>query len=156
MGKLALTGGVSLISPGSTTQILAGLSFTAFYSYFAMNFKPYVEIGDDLLYNVCLLQLFSVLFIGLLTKLNVSPLQSKYDDIRVDYKDPADLRAAAGNPEPDDFLPWVVIFTHMGCMLFALFSIINEMRTAKRYQKAKRQHSRKEIECDKRCVNGLK
>eukprot|EP00942_MAST-04A_sp_MAST-4A-sp1_P013143 g13143.t1 len=138
--KLALTGGVSLISPGSTTQILAGLSFTAFYSYFAMNFKPYVEIGDDLLYNVCLLQLFSVLFIGLLTKLNVSPLQSKYDDIRVDSKDPADLRAAAGNPEPDDFLPWVVIFTHMGCMLFALFSIINEMRTAKRYQKAKRQH----------------
>ncbi len=124
----------------ATTQILAGLSFTAFYSYFAMNFKPYVEFGDDLLYNVCLFQLFSVLFIGLLTKLNVSPLQSKYDDIRVTPQDPADLRAAAGNPNPDDFLPWVVIFTHMACMAFAFFSIVNEMRTAKRYQKAKRQH----------------
>merc|ERR1711871_1608483 len=151
--KLALTGGVALISPGSITQILAGLSFTAFYSYFAMNFKPYVEFSDDLLYNVCLFQLFSVLFIGLLTKLNVSPLQSKYDDIRVDSKDPADLRAAAGNPEPDDFLPWVVIFTHMACMVFALLCIVNEMRTAKRYQKAKRQ---RELEQEMKQLNELK
>lgn len=134
--KLALTGGIALIRPGSTTQILAGLSFTAFFSYFAMYFKPYRTLSDDFLYNVCLFQLFTVLFIGLLTRLGVSPLTTQYDDIRVTSDSPADVRAAAGNPKRDDFLPWVVVITHMACMALAVLSILNELRTAKAYQKA--------------------
>jgi predicted outer membrane repeat protein len=138
--KLALTGGIALIRPGSTTQILAGLSFTAFFSYFAMYFKPYRNIGDDVLYNVCMFQLFTALFIGLLTKLDVSPLTTQFTDIRVKPDDHVDVRAAAGNPSPDDFLPWVVIISHLTCIGFAAFAVLNEMRTAKSYQRALKRH----------------
>eukprot|EP00945_MAST-04E_sp_MAST-4E-sp1_P005942 g5942.t1 len=105
-----------------------------------MYFKPYRNIGDDVLYNVCMFQLFTALFIGLLTKLDVSPLTTQFTDIRVKPDDHVDVRAAAGNPSPDDFLPWVVIISHLTCIGFAAFAILNEMRTAKSYQRALKRH----------------
>ena len=134
-----MTGVIALVNPGSVVQIVAGLAICVFSSFATLSLKPYAVPSDGHLANVCLFQLFVVLFIGLLLKM----------DVDLFWQEGAGDRNI-GTEEP---VSWVIIVTHGLLMLYALVLIIKEIKNAPRLQAAikqseqrRRELTRKQIE----------
>jgi ankyrin repeat protein len=69
--KLMLVGVIALLRPGTVMQILWGLGICVGSSFVSLLIRPYNQLDDGWLNNLCLAQLQFVLFCGLLIRLKV-------------------------------------------------------------------------------------
>jgi hypothetical protein len=62
--KMLLTGGLVLLAPGSTAQILVGVLITLVYFSFVMKLEPYEDYSDDILQTISTVQILLTLLMG--------------------------------------------------------------------------------------------
>ena len=77
--KCALTGGLVLVAPGSSVQILSGTLIALTYLLFVLKLEPYEDDDDDLLQFLTTLQIMITLLIGFALKTS-SPETGVYED----------------------------------------------------------------------------
>ena len=61
---MLLTGGLVLLTPGSTAQILVGVLITLVYFTAVMKLEPYEDINDDILQTISTVQILLTLLMG--------------------------------------------------------------------------------------------
>ena len=61
---MLLTGGLVLLAPGSTAQILVGVLITLVYFTAVMKLEPYEDINDDILQTISTVQILLTLLMG--------------------------------------------------------------------------------------------
>lgn len=118
--KLAMTGVMVHIRPGTVTQIIAGLSmcFIAFTMHLA--FQPYKDVSNNILMGAGKMQLFLTLLLALLLKME-APFFSGNDQM-----DEADLSSLAN----------IIIGTSAALVVAWIFSIFYDIISAKRKKTA--------------------
>ena len=62
--KMLLTGGLVLLAPGSTAQILVGVLITLVYFSCVMKLEPYEDYNDDILQTISTVQIMLTLLMG--------------------------------------------------------------------------------------------
>ena len=62
--KMLLTGGLVLLAPGSTAQILVGVLITLVYFSCVMKLEPYEDFNDDVLQTISTVQILMTLLMG--------------------------------------------------------------------------------------------
>ena len=118
--KLAMTGVMVHIRPGTVTQIIAGLTmcFVAFTMHLA--FQPYKDVSNNILMGAGKMQLFLTLLLALLLKME-APFFSGNDQM-----DEADLSSLAS----------IIIGTSAALVVAWVLSILYDIIMAKKKKKA--------------------
>ena len=77
--KMILAGGLVIIRPGTSSQILLGLLVAFAFCLIVVDFDPYVDRTDNLLQQMCTIQVVLNLLIGLVLKLD-NNATGEYED----------------------------------------------------------------------------
>ena len=86
--KALLTGGLVLVAPGSSAQVLVGLVIALGFLIVLMQTKPYIERGEDVLQTITTVSTVAMLLIGFTLKVdrgNVGEGKGEYDDQFIDF-----------------------------------------------------------------------
>ena len=134
--KLLLVGAISLYRPGTVMQILLGLGICVGSSFVSLLIRPYAQLDDGWLNNLCLAQLMFVLFCGLLIRLDVD-LFAKEGKGDSTY----DAQYAVG---------LAVVGSHVAVMIIALCLLSYELANAPRHQAALRASLQRKREAARR------
>ena len=134
--KLLLVGAISLYRPGTVMQILLGLGICVGSSFVSLLIRPYAQLDDGWLNNLCLAQLMFVLFCGLLIRLDVD-LFAKEGKGDSTY----DAQYAVG---------LAVVGSHIAVMVIALCLLSYELANAPRHQAALRASLQRKREAARR------
>jgi predicted outer membrane repeat protein len=134
--KLMLVGVIALLRPGTVMQILWGLGICVGSSFVSLLIRPYKQLDDGWLNNLCLAQLQFVLFCGLLIRLDVDLFarEGKGDSTY-------DAQFAIG---------LAVIASHISVLIVALCLLSYEIANAPRHQAAVRASLQRKREAARR------
>ena len=133
-----LVGVIALMRPGTVMQILWGLGICVGSSFVSLLIRPYSQLDDGWLNNLCLAQLQFVLFCGLLIRLKVD-LFEKEGKGDSTY----DAEYAIGI---------AVVASHISVMVVALCLLAFELINAPRHQAALRANVQRKTEASRRSL----
>jgi hypothetical protein len=110
MRKLLLNGFMVLVPQGVVSRVTVGLLVCLVFLLVLNHVRPYKAASDDLLQNMCHVQLFLTMFCGVLLKgkvpfLGFSVTLRKYEQ---------------------DICQWTVVLSHAFCLFYAMCSIVYE------------------------------
>ena len=108
MRKLILNGFMVLVPQGVVSRVTLGMLVCLAFLLILNQVRPYKALSDELLQNLCHIQLFLTMFCGMLLKGKV-PFLGFSPSLR---------------PIEQEICGWFVIVSHAFCLLYGFFSVI--------------------------------
>ncbi len=124
---------VSIISPGTTSQIVFGLFVCFSFMLLVMVVQPYTASTDHLLAVFCHVQLFLTLFCALMLRAKVAFVSTSV------FPDPTEREQIE-----EDLISWFAVLSHGGLLLFGLFAIVHEKFFSKEIKELQKRKKHRE------------